>query len=176
MVSAICTRSPGMSHFRLVIMSIGCGAAMPPSSAARKRKAAPPSKWKPDYHHDKATITTSTTACKANYQVCQLFNHLRVWKLTISLQEIMATIVIGAQWGDEVRDPSKLPIGLPICRIMLIELLQGKGKLVDILCPTVKLCARAQGGNNAGHTIVANGITCSSSESRLVCCLFLTSI
>ncbi|PMD25027.1 Adenylosuccinate synthetase [Hyaloscypha hepaticicola] len=48
----------------------------------------------------------------------------------------MATIVIGAQWGDE-----------------------GKGKLVDILCPTVKLCARAQGGNNAGHTIVANGVT-----------------
>lgn len=43
----------------------------------------------------------------------------------------MATVVIGAQWGDE-----------------------GKGKLVDILCPTVKLCARAQGGNNAGHTIV----------------------
>ena len=42
----------------------------------------------------------------------------------------MATIVIGAQWGDE-----------------------GKGKLVDILCPTVKLCARAQGGNNAGHTM-----------------------
>lgn len=39
----------------------------------------------------------------------------------------MATIVLGAQWGDE-----------------------GKGKLVDILCPTVKLCARAQGGNNAG--------------------------
>jgi adenylosuccinate synthase len=48
----------------------------------------------------------------------------------------MATIVLGAQWGDE-----------------------GKGKLVDILCPEVKLCARAQGGNNAGHTIVANGIT-----------------
>ncbi|PBP15445.1 Adenylosuccinate synthetase [Diplocarpon rosae] len=48
----------------------------------------------------------------------------------------MVTIVLGAQWGDE-----------------------GKGKLVDILCPTVKLCARAQGGNNAGHTIVANGVT-----------------
>jgi adenylosuccinate synthase len=31
---------------------------------------------------------------------------------------------------------------------------EGKGKLVDILCPTVNLCARAQGGNNAGHTIV----------------------
>lgn len=42
---------------------------------------------------------------------------------------------------------------------MLTATPQGKGKLVDILCPTVKLCARAQGGNNAGHTIVANGVT-----------------
>lgn len=48
----------------------------------------------------------------------------------------MATIVIGAQWGDE-----------------------GKGKLVDILCADTDICARCQGGNNAGHTIVANGIT-----------------
>jgi adenylosuccinate synthase len=47
----------------------------------------------------------------------------------------MATVVIGAQWGDE-----------------------GKGKLVDILCDTVDVCARCQGGNNAGHTIVADGI------------------
>ena len=48
----------------------------------------------------------------------------------------MATIVIGAQWGDE-----------------------GKGKLVDILCADTQLCARCQGGNNAGHTIVAGGTT-----------------
>ncbi|KAJ9666085.1 Adenylosuccinate synthase [Coniosporium apollinis] len=48
----------------------------------------------------------------------------------------MATVVLGAQWGDE-----------------------GKGKLVDILCEKAQLCCRAQGGNNAGHTIVANGIT-----------------
>ncbi|KAG9246298.1 Adenylosuccinate synthetase [Calycina marina] len=48
----------------------------------------------------------------------------------------MATIILGAQWGDE-----------------------GKGKLTDILCQKVKLCARSCGGNNAGHTIVANGIT-----------------
>ena len=46
------------------------------------------------------------------------------------------TIVLGAQWGDE-----------------------GKGKLVDILCGQSSLCARAAGGNNAGHTIVTNGIT-----------------
>ncbi|POS85966.1 hypothetical protein EPUL_000969, partial [Erysiphe pulchra] len=48
----------------------------------------------------------------------------------------MITVVLGAQWGDE-----------------------GKGKLVDILCAQQKLVCRAQGGNNAGHTIVANGIT-----------------
>lgn len=39
----------------------------------------------------------------------------------------MATVVLGAQWGDE-----------------------GKGKLVDILCGSMKLVARAAGGNNAG--------------------------
>ncbi|KAL9604939.1 MAG: hypothetical protein Q9219_000127 [cf. Caloplaca sp. 3 TL-2023] len=48
----------------------------------------------------------------------------------------MATVVLGAQWGDE-----------------------GKGKLTDILCAKASLCARAQGGNNAGHTIVAEGQT-----------------
>lgn len=48
----------------------------------------------------------------------------------------MTTIVLGAQWGDE-----------------------GKGKLIDILCREADLCARCQGGNNAGHTIVANGTT-----------------
>ncbi|KAL8949884.1 MAG: hypothetical protein Q9222_004041 [Ikaeria aurantiellina] len=48
----------------------------------------------------------------------------------------MATVVLGSQWGDE-----------------------GKGKLVDILCAKAQLCCRAQGGNNAGHTIVAGGQT-----------------
>lgn len=47
-----------------------------------------------------------------------------------------ATVVLGAIWGDE-----------------------GKGKLVDILCDSVDICARCAGGNNAGHTIVANGVT-----------------
>ncbi|KAK7679301.1 hypothetical protein QCA50_017688 [Cerrena zonata] len=31
---------------------------------------------------------------------------------------------------------------------------EGKGKLVDILCDDIDVCARCQGGNNAGHTIV----------------------
>ncbi|KAG6002894.1 hypothetical protein E4U43_001019, partial [Claviceps pusilla] len=48
----------------------------------------------------------------------------------------MATIVLGSQWGDE-----------------------GKGKLTDILCSNTKLCARAAGGHNAGHSIIANGVS-----------------
>lgn len=45
-----------------------------------------------------------------------------------------ATVVLGSQWGDE-----------------------GKGKLVDLLSQEAEVCARCQGGNNAGHTIVVNG-------------------
>merc|ERR1719191_643795 len=44
------------------------------------------------------------------------------------------TVVLGAQWGDE-----------------------GKGKLVDILAQDVQLCARFNGGANAGHTLVVEG-------------------
>ncbi|KAJ3098249.1 hypothetical protein HDU97_004171 [Phlyctochytrium planicorne] len=45
------------------------------------------------------------------------------------------TVVLGSQWGDE-----------------------GKGKLVDVLAQEADFVCRAQGGNNAGHTIVVNGI------------------
>ena len=48
----------------------------------------------------------------------------------------MANVVLGSQWGDE-----------------------GKGKLVDLLCDSIDVCARCQGGNNAGHTIVVDGKT-----------------
>jgi adenylosuccinate synthase len=44
-------------------------------------------------------------------------------------------VVIGAQWGDE-----------------------GKGKLVDYLTTDAKWVVRFQGGNNAGHTLVVDGI------------------
>ncbi|KAL7926942.1 Adenylosuccinate synthetase [Trichoderma austrokoningii] len=46
------------------------------------------------------------------------------------------TVVIGAQWGDE-----------------------GKGKLVDGQCQEAQLCARAAGGNNAGHQVRVNGVS-----------------
>lgn len=51
------------------------------------------------------------------------------------MSERVVTVVLGSQFGDE-----------------------GKGKLVDILTDTADVCARCQGGNNAGHTIVASGI------------------
>lgn len=43
-------------------------------------------------------------------------------------------VVLGAQWGDE-----------------------GKGKLVDILAQDAHICARFNGGANAGHTLVVDG-------------------
>ncbi|KAL7943706.1 Adenylosuccinate synthetase [Trichoderma barbatum] len=46
------------------------------------------------------------------------------------------TVILGAQWGDE-----------------------GKGKLSDILTPEAQVCARAAGGHNAGHSVVANGVS-----------------
>lgn len=46
----------------------------------------------------------------------------------------MNTIITGLQWGDE-----------------------GKGKIVDYLTETADVVIRGQGGNNAGHTVIANG-------------------
>ncbi|HMK71052.1 MAG TPA: adenylosuccinate synthase [Xanthobacteraceae bacterium] len=45
-------------------------------------------------------------------------------------------VVVGAQWGDE-----------------------GKGKIVDWLSEQADVVVRFQGGHNAGHTLVINGIT-----------------
>jgi len=46
----------------------------------------------------------------------------------------MNTIICGLQWGDE-----------------------GKGKIVDFLTEEADLVIRGQGGNNAGHTVIAKG-------------------
>jgi adenylosuccinate synthase len=45
-------------------------------------------------------------------------------------------VIVGAQWGDE-----------------------GKGKVTDLLAEHADLVIRFQGGNNAGHTIVRDGVT-----------------
>ncbi len=44
--------------------------------------------------------------------------------------------IIGTQWGDE-----------------------GKGKIVDLLAEKAEIIVRFQGGHNAGHTLVINGVT-----------------
>ena len=45
-----------------------------------------------------------------------------------------ATVILGAQWGDE-----------------------GKGKVTDLYSESAEVVVRYQGGNNAGHTIVVDG-------------------
>ena len=45
-------------------------------------------------------------------------------------------VVVGSQWGDE-----------------------GKGKIVDWLSDQADVVIRFQGGHNAGHTLVIDGIT-----------------
>jgi adenylosuccinate synthase len=49
---------------------------------------------------------------------------------------VPATVIVGAQWGDE-----------------------GKGKIVDLLADASDVVCRYQGGPNAGHTIVRDGET-----------------
>lgn len=46
-----------------------------------------------------------------------------------------AQVVVGTQWGDE-----------------------GKGKIVDVLAEQADMVVRFQGGDNAGHTVVVNGV------------------
>jgi adenylosuccinate synthase len=55
--------------------------------------------------------------------------------------------VIGAQWGDE-----------------------GKGKIVDWLSSRADVVVRFQGGHNAGHTLVIDGV-----EYKLSLCLLALS-
>ncbi len=47
----------------------------------------------------------------------------------------MNTIIVGLQWGDE-----------------------GKGKIVDFLTEGADMVVRGQGGNNAGHTVIAKSV------------------
>ena len=49
---------------------------------------------------------------------------------------VPATVIVGAQWGDE-----------------------GKGQIVDLLAQDSDVVCRYQGGPNAGHTIIADGET-----------------
>ena len=57
-------------------------------------------------------------------------------RATFILSDVPATVIVGAQWGDE-----------------------GKGKIVDLLARDSDLVCRYNGGPNAGHTIVVDGET-----------------
>lgn len=46
------------------------------------------------------------------------------------MSKTASTVVLGMQWGDE-----------------------GKGKIVDLICPAFDIVTRFQGGHNAGHTV-----------------------
>src|SRR4051794_10386162 len=52
------------------------------------------------------------------------------------MSRVASTCVVGLQWGDEA-----------------------KGKIVDLLCDRHDAVVRYQGGANAGHTVVADGVT-----------------
>jgi adenylosuccinate synthase len=52
------------------------------------------------------------------------------------VNSMSSLVIIGAQWGDE-----------------------GKGKVTDYLTDKADVVVRYQGGNNAGHTVISNGVT-----------------
>ena len=62
---------------------------------------------------------------------CYLGHSSKTVRVRLGLTDMPATVVLGAQWGDE-----------------------GKGKLVDRIAEQATWVARFQGGNNAGHTVV----------------------
>jgi adenylosuccinate synthase len=57
------------------------------------------------------------------------------WRaLKLCVGKMRSIVVVGMQWGDE-----------------------GKGKVIDLFSEEAKHIARAQGGNNAGHTVMVKG-------------------
>ncbi|KAK3381057.1 Adenylosuccinate synthetase [Podospora didyma] len=73
----------------------------------------------------------------------------------------MATIILGSQWGDEGKGTNQNTNELaPAQQSRAFSVISARRrKLTDILCPKTKICARAAGGHNAGHSIVANGVS-----------------
>jgi adenylosuccinate synthase len=59
-----------------------------------------------------------------------------VWALAQEISSMANVVVVGSQWGDE-----------------------GKGKIVDWLSEQADIVVRFQGGHNAGHTLVIDGVT-----------------
>ncbi|XP_036323175.1 adenylosuccinate synthetase [Rhagoletis pomonella] len=71
---------------------------------------------------------------KASSSVVNGSNYETLHQGRLNMYKSKVAVVLGAQWGDE-----------------------GKGKVVDMLALEVDIVCRCQGGNNAGHTVVANG-------------------
>ena len=70
---------------------------------------------------------------------CSLFPGMPLYRAEIWYEGTVPmanVVVVGAQWGDE-----------------------GKGKIVDWLSERADIVARFQGGHNAGHTLVIDGVT-----------------
>src|SRR5262245_21839454 len=65
-----------------------------------------------------------------------LFGIMRKMKSLRNYARMANVVVVGAQWGDE-----------------------GKGKIVDWLSEQADVVVRFQGGHNAGHTLVIDGVT-----------------
>src|SRR6516165_2930267 len=66
----------------------------------------------------------------------QCLQRPKLGRLLAGVVEMANVVVIGAQWGDE-----------------------GKGKIVDWLSERADIVVRFQGGHNAGHTLVIDGVT-----------------
>ncbi|OTF71001.1 hypothetical protein BLA29_012011, partial [Euroglyphus maynei] len=91
-------------------------------------------------HHSNG-ITAMKTARRNSLKNCidsgvQQQNSSAIQPLVLDYSKCSkVTVVLGAQWGDE-----------------------GKGKIVDLIASEMDVICRCQGGNNAGHTVVADGV------------------
>jgi hypothetical protein len=96
--------------------------------------------------------------CRQSIYICAI-------KLTTS-QLTQVTAVLGAQWGMYSRlffctratiyIYREIYILLSYLAKLIIKGDEGKGKIVDVLAHKFDVCARFNGGSNAGHTIVVD--------------------
>src|ERR1700744_5769809 len=83
--------------------------------------------------HDPETMPSGVTRGRTFFRTAHARAELSCRGNT---REMANVVVVGAQWGDE-----------------------GKGKIVDWLSEQADIVVRFQGGHNAGHTLVIDGVT-----------------
>ncbi|XP_075678212.1 adenylosuccinate synthetase [Dermatophagoides pteronyssinus] len=84
------------------------------------------------------SLTNGSTIINSNnnFQQQQQYSSSAIQSMIVDYSKCSkVTAVLGAQWGDE-----------------------GKGKIVDLIASEMDVICRCQGGNNAGHTVVADGV------------------